>query len=561
MEFTGLGAEMAQLAGRFGSIDPAAAGRAELEWALGAGRRLRGMIDAHEAAVTCHHEALIRQGGDDAEVDVDGAPEAGSGDQTGAGESAQSGGGDNGQPAGDATASANGDASANGPAGGHRESAQEYRARLRRGKWLRRLPLFDAALQAGTITTAHVEALAAVLDHVEQPVVADVIADEDALLEVARTGTRATFARYLRVRVDRIRADGGTAALKRQIDESFGSLGYDDDLDLHRLFVRLDPIRGERVYTAIRHRVEHLQQSGAVEGMRRGQVIAQAITELICGGATATGGGVEMLVIVDLVTLLHGPHDGSICETGDGLAIPVDKVRELCRQAGATITAAIRDADGTTIAIGEHTQPDDASTAPGPMADGSGPATGDLAAMVAAAVEVATGDRLQMGRDIRLANRAQRRALRAMYRTCAHPGCRVPFADCFIHHVTPWEHDGVTDLANLLPLCGRHHHQVHEGGWRLTIDPARNLAWHQPGGRLDSQVPFEPLGATTPARVGSSDAQAGADDDDVPAPTWPQAAPEPTPTINAWSRSRGARGSPPTNNGDEELRLFDPTAA
>jgi hypothetical protein len=32
-------------------------------------------------------------------------------------------------------------------------------------------------------------------------------------------------------------------------------------------------------------------------------------------------------------------------------------------------------------------------------------------------------------------------------------------------------------------------------------------------------------------------------------------------TINAWSRSRGARSSPPTASGEDELRLFDPTAA
>jgi hypothetical protein len=580
----GLGVEMAQLAGRFGSIDPAAAGRAELEWSLRAGRRLRGMIDAREASVTFHLEARIRQGADDTEAELDDPPIAGNGDQSGAGEGEQPGAGDNDRSASDATGGdspaaaggsdeggdggANGDASANGSAGGeHRETAEEYAARLRRGKWLRRLPLFAAALEAGTITTAHVEALGAVLDHVEQPVVSDVLADEDALLEVARSVTRASFARYLRRRVDRIRDDGGAAALKRQIDESFGLLGYDDDLGLHRLFVRLDPIRGEQVYTAIRHRVEQLQQAGAADGRRRGQVIAQAITDLICGGAAATGGGVEMLVIVDLVTLLHGHHDASICETGDGLAIPIDKVRELCRQAATTITAAIRGPDGTTIAVGQHVQPAGASSEPSPPADDGGvPATGDLAAMVAAAVEAATGTKLQMGRDLRLANREQRRALRAMYRSCAHPGCRVPFADCFIHHVTPWEHDGLTDLANLLPLCGRHHHQVHDGGWRLTIDPARTLSWYQPGGTPDGEIPFQPLGATTPMRAGSRERRAdddATDDEDATesAATRPQAAPEATATINAWSRSRGARGSPPADHGDDELRLFDPTAA
>jgi hypothetical protein len=302
--------------------------------------------------------------------------------------------------------------------------------------------------------------------------------------------------------------------------------------------------------------------------MRRGQLIAQAITDLICGAATRTAvGGPEVLVVVDVLTLLHGHHDGSICETGDGLAIPVDTVRDLCRHAGATITAAIRGHHGTTIAVGQHVQPDGAPAQhAGASSDPHGSVTGDIAAAVAAAIKAATGDRLQMGRDIRLANREQRRALRAMYRSCAHPGCPVPFADCFIHHVTPWEHDGLTDLNNLLPLCGRHHHQVHEGGWRLTIDPARTLTWHQPGGRLDTHTPFQPLDTTRPVRAarGERDDRDRPDDDnDSPGTTrWPEAEPDAPTTINAWSRSRGARGSPPNHTGgDEEPRLFDPTAA
>jgi len=73
MEFTGLGAEMAQLAGRFGSIDPRAAGRDGLEQGLRTGRRLRGMIDAREALMTCQLEALLRQGVPEPAPDDDGA--------------------------------------------------------------------------------------------------------------------------------------------------------------------------------------------------------------------------------------------------------------------------------------------------------------------------------------------------------------------------------------------------------------------------------------------------------------------------------------------------------
>jgi hypothetical protein len=545
MEFTGLAAEMAQLAGGYGSVDPNAADRDALEWALGTGRRLRGILDARDALITCRLEALIRQGVPDGDPSED-RPTAGA--DGNAGDSAPA----SGEASGSTAAPGPGGGSAGG---GHRETAEEYRLRLRRAKWLKRLAAFEAALEAGAITTAHVDALANVLDHVEPTVVADVLADEEALLEVARTVTRASFARYLRRRVDRIRADGGAARLQRQIDESFGSLNQDDDVDLYRLFVRLDPMRGERVFTAVRQRVEQLQQSGAVDGKRRGQVIAQAVTDLICGAAEARSRGANVLVVADLLTLLRGPHEGSICETGDGASIPVDVVRDLCRQAPTTLTVAVRDANGVTVAIGERPPSEG-----GAGADGS---TADIAAMVAEALAAASGDSLRTGRDLRLANRAQRRALRAMYRTCAQSGCRVPFADCFIHHVTPWDDGGATDLDNLLPLCGHHHHLIHDTGSRLTIDTTRTLRWYQPGGRLDTEQPFQALGATEVQ--GGVAGPVSERDTDAPSPGTsvggePAIRPADPATDPRWTRSRSGLGAPPTIQ-PEPLRLFDPPAA
>ena len=108
-----------------------------------------------------------------------------------------------------------------------------------------------------------------------------------------------------------------------------------------------------------------------------------------------------------------------------------------------------------------------------------------------------TGVALDVGHEQRLATRAQRRALRAMYRTCGHPGCTVRFADCDIHHVIDWDHHGPTDLANLLPLCSRHHHVVHEGGWRLTLHPDRTITLTRPDGTLyyeGSTVDVAPTG-------------------------------------------------------------------
>jgi hypothetical protein len=49
---------------------------------------------------------------------------------------------------------------------------------------------------------------------------------------------------------------------------------------------------------------------------------------------------------------------------------------------------------------------------------------------------------LNLGRSARLANRAQRRALNALYATCAIPGCGVHYRYTKAHHIREWEHGG-----------------------------------------------------------------------------------------------------------------------
>jgi hypothetical protein len=78
---------------------------------------------------------------------------------------------------------------------------------------------------------------------------------------------------------------------------------------------------------------------------------------------------------------------------------------------------------------------------------------------------------LDIGRSQRLASAAQRRALEATHDTCAFDGCAVAFHACQIHHIEYWENGGPTDLDNMVPLCSRHHHAAHEGGWTLELKP------------------------------------------------------------------------------------------
>jgi hypothetical protein len=67
--------------------------------------------------------------------------------------------------------------------------------------------------------------------------------------------------------------------------------------------------------------------------------------------------------------------------------------------------------------------------------------------------------------------------------------CDTPFEHTQIHHVTWYTLDGLTNIDNLLPLCGRHHHLVHEGGWQLHLAPDRTLTITRPGGNTSTHGP------------------------------------------------------------------------
>ncbi|HZX53070.1 MAG TPA: HNH endonuclease signature motif containing protein, partial [Ilumatobacteraceae bacterium] len=88
--------------------------------------------------------------------------------------------------------------------------------------------------------------------------------------------------------------------------------------------------------------------------------------------------------------------------------------------------------------------------------------------------------------------RAQRRALRGLYTTCAVPGCCVRFAKTKLHHVVWWRHGGPTDLENLVPLCEIHHQRVHHDGWLLRLAADRTLTITLPDGQVMTTGPPKP---------------------------------------------------------------------
>jgi hypothetical protein len=92
----------------------------------------------------------------------------------------------------------------------------------------------------------------------------------------------------------------------------------------------------------------------------------------------------------------------------------------------------------------------------------------DLAVMPA--VFDGTALPLHLGRQKRLFNRAQRRALARRDRGCAFPGCERPPGWCEAHHAgQPWCTTGQTNLDEGVLLCAFHHRLLHNSQWEVQI--------------------------------------------------------------------------------------------
>ncbi len=80
----------------------------------------------------------------------------------------------------------------------------------------------------------------------------------------------------------------------------------------------------------------------------------------------------------------------------------------------------------------------------------------------------AGGQVLDMGRKVRLATPAQRRAVFARYATCWVDGCPLPATMCQIDHAEDWCSGGLTDLKLLGPACQFHNRDRYRHPTRYT---------------------------------------------------------------------------------------------
>jgi hypothetical protein len=324
--------------------------------------------------------------------------------------------------------------------GGGRRSRRDAEAAAARGSVCARMPVVAAALAGGTVSAGHVDAIVTASRGLDDAAKQRLAEREESLVSAASSSTPERFARECDDLARNLAGDGGLSRHERLRRERNVRRWVDRHSGMCKTLLSLDPLADATAWTAINAAVAAARAENQTGDERSwDQLQADVVVGLLsAAGADDVDPRVpEVSVLIDHRTLRDGIHDRSTCETSEGQQLPVATIRRLC-------------CDGNLI----------------PIVLGS------------------DGEVLDVGRQCRLATRAQRRALRAMYRTCAHPDCTVPFDACRIHHVIYWERGGRTDLANMVPLCDIHHHLVHEGGWTLQLFPDRKTIWRTPDGAV-----------------------------------------------------------------------------
>ena len=324
-------------------------------------------------------------------------------------------------------------------------SAAEARKVERRSRLLRDVPVFADALRDGHISAAHVDALVNATWRLGEPRRSNVLAHADVLLDLAMQVAPEVFGRRCKTLVARLADDGGTADHVELTETSIVIRRVDPVTGVHRIVAEYDPETGARLFTsidaeanAIAKQIEHDTGERPAD---RAHLAALALAELVLSAdRSKRPGKVELVVLIDEQSLRDRLHRAGVCELADGTPVPVETARRLACNAGIL-----------PVVLNGASVP------------------------------------LDLGRSRRLASDDQRRALRAIYTSCAFPDCDVPFDECEIHHVLEWsEQEGPTDLHFLIPGCARHHHALHEGGWRLDLAPDRTLTIYQPDGQVNA---------------------------------------------------------------------------
>ena len=318
---------------------------------------------------------------------------------------------------------------------------------MKRARTVERVPELGKSFAEGKVSSDHVDALGSALARVSPSVADQLAADGDRLALIAERTTPDRFAKVLADETRRLEAEADETERVARLKAAVRLKSFVDDAGMGRWLAWLDPDTYAMLEPLIDAQVNALfhdrpPEHCPTDPIEKQQFLrAHALVSLITGGGARLSRP-ELIVVRDE---------------------RVTPERFDCGVPGVELsTALVRAMERRALVFNVVVCGGDIVSAPGV---------------------------LNLGRTSRLANRAQRRALFALYRTCAIPGCDVRYWRTKLHHVHYWEHGGATDLHNLLPLCQHHHDQVHRHCWMLTLGPGRLLRVTLPDGTIMANGP------------------------------------------------------------------------
>ena len=341
-------------------------------------------------------------------------------------------------------------------------------------------PNLADALDDGAITAEHVDAVTRASKKLDGAERDELIKRADALVDVSKAGTVDEFARRLDLEATKLQERNGMDRLERQ-RRNARARSWVDAEGMWNLSVKLDPLTGVKVAARIDAMVQALFGQSVPDECpddpieKQRYLAAQAVARLLLDEALS-----------DTDTSHHAAPNTPDDQTSSGS--PQQPTRPRPSRPGPPEFVVVIDAD----APGHH----------GPAAEFSIPVeiparvlatlagTADIHTVIVrnGIVLYAPGD-LNMGRNTRLANRAQRRALRALYRCCSIPGCTVSYDRCKLHHIIWWRNSGPTNLDNLIPDCNHHHTNTHNNGCIIELGPHRELTLRLPDATTHTTAP------------------------------------------------------------------------
>ncbi|MDE0601857.1 MAG: DUF222 domain-containing protein [bacterium] len=249
--------------------------------------------------------------------------------------------------------------------------------------------------------------------------------DESELIGPARTQSPDKFAATVRKHQQQRSEDDGMSRLEHQRSQRFAKIRTDRTDGMTVLYGRFDPITGALLETALSQKMDELwreedPRARCTPGQRMADALAYLVTREETDQDTGKVRGPRLLLIADYDVINRELRNGRL---GDGTPIPVEKIRDLACQSD-----------------------------------------------ILPAIFKGVSQPLDMGRSRRTASPAQRIALVARDKACV--GCGATANWCQSHHIIPWAVQGNTDIDDMVLLCSRCHHKVHDDRWQVRKKPS-----------------------------------------------------------------------------------------